>query len=203
MKSPLVLIIALCVSIVTSSALDQEQFMPIAKGMMTFPDAPTEASFRQIEQLMDALPKIQDEEDRKHINAICASFLAAAHTKHGYAFQGSGVFTNAAKEIVSGKGKFAEYILDDADVDTSKFDVRWMSYLGSQDDEYLRKLLKWAGSSQSKDDPVRSAFIQTANWSFKSNCQQISGVKEFAKKSLNDPRYRDKSAFLKTCIDGK
>ena len=203
MKTTLLLIVAICATIIPAFSIDKEQFMPIAKGMMTFPDTPTEAAFRAVESKMDALPKIEDKEEAKHITTTGAAFLAAAHKKHGYPFQGTGIFTSRAKEIVSGKGSFAKYILDDTDVDNSKFDVWWMSYLGSQDDEYLRKILKWAGSTQPKNDLARSAFIQTATWSFKSNCQQIKGVKDFAKRSSTDPRYKDKWAFLKTCVETK
>ncbi len=200
MKTTFLLITALCGTIITSYALNTEHFMPIAKGMMTFPDSPTEKSFRRIESEMNALPTIQDKEEARHITAICASFLAAAHDRHGYPFQSTGIFSSRAKEIVSKKGSFAEYILDDTDVDTSKFDVWWMSYLGSQDDKYLHKILKWAGSESPKRDAVRSAYIRTASWSFKSNCQQISGVKDFAKRAIADPCYKDKQTFLKTCI---
>lgn len=203
MKTTLLLIVAICATIIPAFSFDKEQFMPIAKGMMTFPNRPTEAAFGAVESKMDALPKIEDKEEAKHITATGAAFLAAAHKKYGYPFKQAGIFTSRAKEIVSGKGGFAKYILDDTDVDNSKFDVWWMSYLGSQDDEYLRKILKWAGSAQPKNDAARSAFIQSATWSFKSNCQQIKGVKDFAIRASTDPRYKDKWDFLKTCIEPK
>jgi len=203
MKKPLLLIAAICATIVPAFALDKEQFIPIAIGMMSFPDNPTAAAFKTLEAKMDALPEIQDKEEARHITATGAAFLAAAQKKHGYPFQGTGIFTTLAKEIISEKGSFAKYILDDTDVDTSKFDVWWMSYLGSQDDEYLRKILKWAGSPRPKNDAVRSEFIQSAAWSFQSNCLTITGVKDFAKKASTDPRYKDQWAFLKTCLETK
>jgi len=187
----------------SSFGLEKADFLPIAKSMMAFPQEPTERSFRSIESKLEALPQLADTEDERHLKLICAAFLAAGHQSHGWALSGNGQFGKTALEIISGNGRAATYVDDDNDIDSSKFDVWWMSYLGSQDDKYLQKLLKYAGSPMPINDPVKAALINSATWSFKSNCQQIDGVKEFAKRCMNDPKYKDKADFLRSCIDSK
>jgi len=184
----------------SSFGIEKADFLPIAKGMMAFPKEPTELSFRSIESKMAALPQLAGDKDERHLKLICAAFLAAGHQRHGWAILENNQFGKTALEIISGKGQTATYVGDDSAIDSSKFDVWWMSYLGSQDDKYLHKLLRFAGNPNPNDDPVKAALIKTATWSFESNCQHISGVKEFAERCLNDPKYKDKADFLRSCI---
>jgi hypothetical protein len=200
-----VLLVALLNSllILSSFGVEKADFLPVAKAMMAFPQEPTESSFRSIESKMAALPKLLGDKDERHIKLLCAAFLAAGHQRHGWTISENNQFAQMALEIISGKGQTATYVGDDTAIDTSKFDIWWMSYLGSQDDKYLHKLLKFAGSSRQGDDPAGAALVETATWSFKSNCQHMSGVKEFAQRCLNDPQYKDKAEFLRSCIDPK
>jgi len=184
----------------SSPALDKAKYMPVALGMMKFPDQPTEAAFLSIESKMAALsPLDYKSDDDQHVILISAAFLVGAHDRYGWSIDGSSQIGNAALEIISGKGKVAAYLKDDGVVDDSKLDCWWMAYLGSQDEAYLFKLLKYAGDPAHHNASM-AVVVQLATWSFKSNCQQIKSVREFARRRLDDPAYKDREAFLRSCL---
>lgn len=184
-------------------ALDPKQWEPIGKAMMDFPNHPTEKSFHVIETSLETLPKLDRGDDDGHIDLLCTAFLAAGSKHHGWPITGKSSFSKHAVLLAAGKGPSAAYVMNDRQVDASKLDVWWMSYLGSQDDIYLTKLLKYAGSPMSKDDLGTAAIVQAATWSFKSNCREIKAVREFAKRCLADPAYSAKKAFLESCLKSK
>ena len=182
------------------STLARDPWEAIAKAVMAFPQQPSEKAFRAIESKMEAVPRVGNSDSELHAGLLGAAFLAGASKQYGWTIAGKSRSVEQALEILSGKGRLANYMRDDNLVDDNKFDMWWMSYLGSQDDKYLFKLLKYAGSPEPKNDPGKAALIKVASWSFMSNCKQIKGVKEFAKRRLNDPAYKDKRTFLVACL---
>lgn len=178
------------------------QYMPIALGMMAFPQHPSEQAFRKIEAKMNALPKLSESDSDNHALLLSAGFLVGAHSRHGWPLNGKSQTGKAALEILSKKGEMAKWIGDDKAVNDEKFDYWWMEYLGSQDEKILAKILKYAGDPTPYKDG-RALLVQVASWSFKSNCCQIQGVRDFAEKCLHDPAYKDREAFLKECLAQK
>ena len=186
-----------CLSI---STLASDPWKPIGSAMMKFPQQPSEKAFRAIESKLEVAPPLENADSETHSNLIGAAFLAGASERYKWAIAGKNRFAQQAREILSGKGRLANYVLDDKLIDSNKFDVWWMSYLGSQDDKYLYKLLKFAGNPVPKNDPAKAALIDAATWSFMSNCKQIKGVRDFAEARLHDPACADKRTFLAACV---
>lgn len=180
--------------------VDKEKYFPIAKGMMQFPDRPTEAGFREIESRMAKLsPLNYDSDDDQHVITISAAFLAGAHARHHWKLKGNGEIASAATDLIDGKGDVSKWARDDKAVGADKLDFWWMTYLGSQDEAYLRKILKYAGDPTPYKDE-RAIWVSLASWSFKANCTQIKGVREFAKRCLEDSAYKDRQEFLRSCL---
>lgn len=152
---------------------------------------------------MSAIPALGKDENSRHAGLLAAAFLASAHQRHGWSLSAKNQFYQEAVEIGSGKGQLAAYMRNDNWIDSSKFDVWWMSYLGSQDETYLFKLLKFAGSPAPRNDVSKALLIQVASWSFKSNCQQICAVRDFARRRASDPAYKSKASFLRECVKAK
>jgi hypothetical protein len=178
------------------------QFTPIALGMMTFPQHPTEQAFRAIESKMNALPKLGNSDNDSHLLLLSAAFLTGGHLGHGWSIDGKSQTGKAALELLSKKGKMAAWAWDDNTVDDSKFDFWWTQYMGSQDEKILTKILKYAGDPTRYKD-ARAIWVQLASWSFKSNCSQLQSVRDFAEKRLHDPAYKDREAFLRECLAQK
>jgi hypothetical protein len=200
MKFTVLLISTLSLVICTSHAVDNAKYMPIAQGMMKFPAHPSEAEFRTIESRMAALPALDPKSnDDQHVLLISAAFLVGGHDGHHWVIGKNGQIGQAASDIVAGKGKIAEWARDDKEVSADKFDYWWMAYLGSQDEAYLFRVLKYAGDPTPYKDG-RAVLVSLASWSFKSNCQQIKSVRDFAQRRLNDPAYKDRQEFLRSCL---
>lgn len=178
------------------------QYMPIALGMMTFPQHPTEQAFREIEGKMSALPKLSNSDSDNHVLLLSAGFLTGGHLGHGWSINGKSQTGRAALDILSKKGKVAKWVWDDSVVDDSRFDFWWVQYMGSQDEKILGKILKYAGDPTHYKD-ARGVLVQLASWSFKSNCCQVQSVRDFAEKCLQDPAYKDRKAFLHECLAQK
>ena len=200
MKFAILLVGALAGLVSASHALDNARYMPIARGMMKFPDKPTEAGFRAIEAKMAALPALNyNSDDDQHVILISAAFLVGGHDRHHWAIGKESPIGQAAADIIANKGKIAAWTRDDKAVNADKFDYWWMAYLGSQDEAYLFKVLKYAGDPTPYQDE-RAVWVSLASWSFKSNCQQIKSVRDFAQRHLNDPAYKDRQKFLRGCL---
>jgi hypothetical protein len=180
----------------------ESQFTPIALGMMTFPQHPTERAFREIESKMSALPKLGNSDKDNHLLLLSAAFLAGGNLGHGWSIDGKSQTGRAALEVLSKKGKVAAWAWNDSAIDDSKLDFWWTQYFGSQDEKVLLKIMKYAGDPTHYTD-ARALWVQLASWSFKSNCSQIPSVREFAQRRLHDPAYKDRQAFLQSCLAQK
>ena len=183
----------------SAHAYDHAKYALVLQDIMKFPDQPTKEAYYAIEDKIELLRFSYYRPDDQHIILVTSAFLVGAHDRYGWPISGDSQIGKAALEIISGKGKPAAYLNDDRMVNGTKIELWWMSYFGSQDEAYLFKLLKYAGDP-APQNRVRALRVQLASQSFKANCQQIKSVQEFARRVLNDPAYKDRKAFLLSCL---
>jgi len=201
MKIPACFVAVLALLVASSQAVDKAKYLPITQAIMKFQDNPTESDFRAIESKMAALPAFNpDDAEDQHTLLISAAFLIAGHDKHGWAISAKSEIGKAALEILSGKGKWGKWFRNEEALNPDKVDVWMMSYLGSQDEAYLSKILKYAGSPTSTRNLDEAVLIEEATFSFLLNCRKIHNVREFARQQLDDPLYADKKDFLQRCV---
>ena len=198
MRTSVVLAAAAWSLAVSSVAIDPAQWEPIGRGVMDFAREPLESTFRSVESKVAALPAPGDSPADRASYLNAAAFLSTASHRHGWTMRDTSVLQ--ALEIAAGKGPLAAYLANDEGVDLDKLDVWWVCYYGSQDESYLDKLLRYAGSTPPADDLQQAALIEAVTWSFLSNCEHIPTVRAFAKRRLSDPRYKESRDLLQRCI---
>ena len=161
---------------------------------------PTEKSF--IEFQKDAANFEQQlKSSKNHADIMVALMVARISEKYNWPIQDT-FLKPQSLEILQGKSKLANFINDDSAVNPTKLDIWWASYFATGDDQYLHKILQFAGEEMpTKGDVTKLLVIGAATWSFKSNCKQHTSVRDFAvKTSKNNSLSPKKRAYLREVI---
>lgn len=200
MKTPALFAVILALFSSALLAIEADQMRALGMAMMEFAKKPSETAFRAFESQASGLPKLDETGEDRHPMLLTAVFLARASETHKWPITGESQIGKQAQQILSGKGDLAKYVQDDTQLDSSKLDVWWVSYMATQDKAYLEKVLKYAGN-RNPANAIEAALAGAATWSFKSNCQQFEGVRKFAERCLKDPAYQKKHKFLESCLN--
>ena len=174
-------------------------FEDFGRQMPYFYLSPSKESFSEFQQNADKFrDKLKGAKNGADI--LVAVMIARISEAHGWQIA-EGAFSKRAKEIAEGKSRLAKYIRDDSQVDPAKIDVWWASFFATGDEQYLEKILRFAGLELPKGDIQRMLVIGAATWSFKANCRQHKRVLEFAKRQLRSSSAPERQRlFLKECI---
>ncbi len=114
----------------------------------------------------------------------------------------NGYFGKLAREILEGRTERARMVADDSLVNPARLDIWWASFYGTGDETYLENIFQFAGQPMPKGDIPRLLVIGSANWSFKSNCIQYAGVREFARKKLAGGHLSEaRQQYLRECLE--
>lgn len=144
----------------------------------------TEANFIQFQKSAD---KFEDQlkSSGNSADIMIALMIARISEKHNWPIQQS-FFSKQAKEILEGKSDLAKFLNNDDAVTPAKLDFWWASYFATGEEQYLLKILRFAGEEIPKGDTAKLMVIGAATWSFKSNCKQHKTIRDFALKISKD-----------------
>lgn len=168
--------------------------------MSYFYENPTEKSFIEFQKNATNFEQ-QLKSSKNHADIMVALMIARISEKHNWPIQDT-FLRQQSLEILQGKSKLAKFINDDSAVNPTKLDIWWTSYFATGDDQYLHKILQFAGEEMPKDDVAKLLIIGAATWSFKSNCKQHKSVRDFALKISKDTSLSPKKhAYLLEVIE--
>lgn len=185
--------------------LQADSFEDFGRNLMDFCTTPSQEGFTVIQKQADEFKtRLLDEESDTGL--MTAVMFARISEKYGWAINESSQLGSMATEISAGNSDLAKYVADDAQVDSGKLDLWWISYFATGEPCYLDKLLNYAGEELPEGDIGKMLVISAATWSFKSNCEQHESVRAYAQKKSNEPSCANKRAFLQECagipVDG-
>ncbi len=176
-----------------ASLCHANEMQKFGKQMSYFYLNPTEKSFIEFQKRAARFER-QLTSSKNHTDIMVALMVARISEKHNWPIQDT-FFSKQSLEILQGKSKLAKFINDDSAVSPAKLDIWWASYFATGDDQYLHKILLYAGEEMPKGDTSKLLVTGAATWSFKSNCKQHKSVRDFALKMSKDnslsPRKRE------------
>lgn len=185
-----------------ASAESEPTLEETGKEMMNFYLAPTREAFERYQKNADALVEKMDT-SKNGADALMAVGIARISQKYNWPITGVGKASEAARGILAGDTSLAKFVADDRQVDPFKLDVWWVSFFSTGDTQYLKKILIYAGEPLPEHDMNRMLIVGSAQWSFRSNCQQHKAVMDFAKAELDAATSPEKRKFLESCITAR
>ncbi|WP_067515841.1 hypothetical protein [Endozoicomonas ascidiicola] len=148
--------------------------------------SPTEIDFHEFQRLANNYTS----NDNKDLIALMIGLIAQ---KHSWKVDESPLGFRAS-EIISGANDILDFVNNDNRGDPYRFDLLWGSYFATGDDQYLEKMLTFVGNTPNFFASVARITVESsANWSFRSNCEQHESIKQFAlqkSKDENLPAYK-------------
>lgn len=185
---------------ITSFCYANDELQKVVEQMSNFYLSPTEANFIQFQKSADKFEN-QFKSSGNSADIMVALMTARISEKHKWPIQQS-FFSGQAKEILEGKTDLAKFLNNDEEVTPAKLDFWWASYFATGEEQYLLKILKFAGEEMPKGDIAKLLVISAATWSFKSNCKQHKTIRDFAlKKSQDNGISKHKKNYLIESVD--
>lgn len=151
-----------------------EELQAAASKLSTFYQNPSKERFAEFQNSTNKF-----EEEFSSAALTLAVMTARINEKYQWPIFDS-FYSGLANEILEGKSDLAKFINDDSLVNSQKLDLWWASYFATGEEQYLSKILKYAGEEPPEGNVEMLLVIGAASWSFKSNCQQHQTVSDFA-----------------------
>lgn len=160
------------------------ELQEFGKQMSYFYLNPTEKNFFEFQKKAASLEQ-ELKSSKNHADIMVALMVARISEKYNWSIQDT-FFSKQSLEILEGESKLAKFINDDSVINPTKLDIWWTSYFATGNNQYLYKILLYAGEEIPKDNIFTLLVIGAATWSFKSNCKQHESVRDFALKMSKD-----------------
>ncbi len=162
------------------------QLEKLGIDMMYFYQHPQQNQFQEIqEKAVKLLPK-QD----KHLPAFLV-WVDVASKKYGWEINDD-FFPELMNEIHNPNSPMAQFIADDKIISPTKLDMWWASFFATGESQYVRKVFNQAiklkatkqvidaKQKKTRREMIMFATLMSAEWSFKSNCQQHAKIRKFS-----------------------
>lgn len=177
------------------------EMQKFGKQMSYFYLNPTEKNFIEFQKRAVSFEQ-ELKSSKKRTDIIVTLMVARISEKYNWSIRDA-FFKKQALEILQGKSKLARFINDDSAVNPTKLDIWWASYFATGNEEYLHKILLYAGEElPGKENVSKLLIIGAATWSFKSNCKQHKSVRDFAfKMSKNSSLSMKKREYLLKVVE--
>jgi len=174
-------ILSLLLSVCTSTmANDLES---LSDTMTHFYTSPSQTAFNSFQESAQTLSDTLQSDKLKKLEPLITVMIARIAEKHNWSIQ-DGYFADNARNILKEGSKSANYIQNDQIVNPQKLDIWWTSFFATGEEQYLEKILVYAGEEMPKDELKQAMLIGAATWSFNSNCEQHPAVKAFIDKKV-------------------
>jgi hypothetical protein len=160
---------------------------------------PNETTFTDIALDLTSPPATDD-----HVADLFAVFLWRSAEKYGYRIPdsaGGGIVDRARRLLrpaTSEDARALAAIRDPNGMTPELLDVSWMSFFATGDTRHLDRILK--ATQGISGENVINLVAGTAQWSFKSNCQQHPAILAYARERRRMPRNDEEATFLDDCI---